>query len=106
MSDRKLLLGARIKELRKRTGLSQDQLAERVGIEAKYLSRIEVGKRYPSLETLESIADALRVEMRELFNFTHFEDGADTTRGFQALIEGATSEELRLINKIVTAILR
>ena len=62
MSERKRLLGARIKELRKRAGLSQDQLAERVGIrDSKYLSRIEVGKRYPSLDTLEKIADALHV---------------------------------------------
>lgn len=106
MSVRKMLLGARIKELRKRAGLSQDQLAERVGIEAKYLSRIEVGKRYPALETLENIADALHVEMRELFDFKHFEGGADTARGVQTLIEGASPEELRLINKIITAILR
>jgi transcriptional regulator with XRE-family HTH domain len=107
MSERKQLLGTRIKELRKQTGLSQDQLAEKVGItDSKYLSRIEVGKRYPSLEMLERIADALHVEMRELFDFKHFEEGADTARGVQNLIEGASPEELRLINKIITAILR
>jgi transcriptional regulator with XRE-family HTH domain len=106
MSERQRLLGARIKELRKQAGLSQDQLAEKVGIDGKYLSRIEVGKRYPSLETLEGIADALRVEMRVLFDFKHFEGGADTARGVQNLIEGASPEELRLINKIITAILR
>jgi len=49
MAERKKLLGARIKELRKQADLSQDQLAEKVGIDGKYLSRIEVGKRYPSL---------------------------------------------------------
>jgi hypothetical protein len=44
--------------------------------------------------------------MRVLFDFKHFEGGADTARGVQNLIEGASPEELRLINKIITAILR
>jgi transcriptional regulator with XRE-family HTH domain len=106
MNNKRLLLGARIKELRKKAGLSQDELSEKIGIDGKYLSRIEVGKRYPSLGTLESIADALRVEMRELFDFKHFTDESDTARGIQNLIEGASPEDLRLINKIITAILR
>lgn len=107
MHNRKLLLGARIKELRKQAGLSQDQLAEKVGItDSKYLSRIEVGKRFPSLEMLESIADALHVEMRELFDFQHFEEGADTPTGVLNLIQTASTEQLRLISKIITAILR
>jgi transcriptional regulator with XRE-family HTH domain len=59
MIERKKLLGARIKELRKRADLSQDQLAEKVGIDGKYLSRIEVGKRYPSLELLDGIYEGM-----------------------------------------------
>ena len=106
MSDRKILLGARVKELRKKAGLSQDQLAEKVGVESKYLSRIEVGKRSPSFDTLEHIADALEVEMMVLFDFQHLRQGATTPRGLESLIQGASPEELRLINKIVTAILR
>lgn len=106
MTDRKVLLGARIKELRKRTDLSQEKFAEKIGIDGKYLSRIEVGKRYPSLETLEHIADALQVEMKVLFDFKHFEEGAATSRGVQDLIQKASAEELRLINKIITAVLR
>lgn len=106
MSERKMLLGARIKELRKRAGLSQDQLAEKVGIEAKYLSRIEVGKRYPSLETLEKIADALQVEMKELFDFQHFQGEAVTPRGIENLVEGARPDELRLIYRVIKAVIR
>lgn len=106
MSARKMLLGARIKELRKRAGLSQDQLAEKVGIEAKYLSRIEVGKRYPSLETLEHIADALQVEMKELFDFQHFHGEAVTPRGIENLVKGASPEEMRLIYRVIKAVIR
>lgn len=39
----KKLLGARIKELRTGRGLSQEELAEMVGVDPKHLSRIETG---------------------------------------------------------------
>jgi transcriptional regulator with XRE-family HTH domain len=104
MSERGVLLGVRIKELRKRTGLSQDQLAEHVGIEAKYLSRIEVGKRQPSFETLENIADSLHVEMKELFDFSHLDKEATSKKGIENVLEGASNEELRLVYKLIEAV--
>lgn len=104
MSERGLLLGARIKELRKRAGLSQDQLGEQVGIEAKYLSRIEVGKRQPSLETLENIADSLKVEMKELFEFSHLDNEAVSPKGIENALAGASKEELRLVFKLIKAV--
>lgn len=106
MNNRKLLLGARIKELRKAVGLSQDLLSEKVGIESKYLSRIEVGKCYPSIDVLEHIADALQVEMMELFNFRHFEKGSSTPKGIEKLMQNASADELKLINKIINAVLK
>lgn len=104
MSTRKMLLGARIKELRKRAGLSQDQLAEKVGIESKYLSRIEVGKRHPSLDALERIADSLQVEMKELFDYFHHDSEAISLKGIKNSLEGASDEELRLVFKLIRAV--
>jgi transcriptional regulator with XRE-family HTH domain len=106
MNNRKQLLGARIKELRKAIGLSQDSLSEKIGIESKYLSRIEVGKCYPSMEVIEHIADALQVEMLELFNFRHFEKDSSTPSRIENLMQNASADELQLINKIIHAILR
>ena len=106
MGTRSHLLGARIKELRKRAGLSQDQLAEQVGIESKYLSRLEVGKRNPSLDTLERIADALEIEMKTLFDFAHHDAEATTPRGIEAVLAGASREDLKLIYKLVDAVLK
>ena len=104
MSEKKTLLGARIKEIRKRSGLTQDELAERIDVEAKYLSRIEVGKRYPSLEVLEHIADALQVEMKELFDYSHHDSEATTPEGLAKAVEGANREEMKLIFKLIRAI--
>lgn len=60
-------LGARVKEIRKVRGLSQDKLSEKVGIDAKHLSRIEVGGSFPSLDTLAKLAGALNVELKDFF---------------------------------------
>lgn len=104
MNTRKLLLGARIKELRKRVGLSQDQLAEKVGIESKYLSRIEVGKRHPSLDALERIADSLQVEMKDLFDFLHHDNDVTNLLGIEKALAGASVEEMRLVYKLIKAV--
>lgn len=106
MDNRKKLLGARIKELRKRYNLTQDDLAEKVGIESKYLSRIEVGGCYPSLEVLERIADALPAEMMELFNFQHLSRNAATPKGVESLLQEASPDQLRLLNRIIKAVLK
>ena len=71
MQTAKELLGMRIREVRKLRGLSQERLAEKVGVEPKQISRIEGGKSAPSLDTLEAIAKNLQVEMKDLLDFQH-----------------------------------
>lgn len=106
MPNRKELLGARIKELRKRAELSQEQLAVKVDIDGKYLSRIEVGKRYPSLETLEGIADALNVDMKELFDYLHHDNRTSSPEGIANLTKQASVEQLKLIARLVKSVLQ
>lgn len=107
MRTTKELLGARIREIRKGLKLSQEQLSEKVDVDPRYISRIELGKCYPSLEKLESIARALNVEMRELFEFMHMETTtATTTQDVEKLLEGIDDENQRQlvlrITKVVT----
>lgn len=71
MQTAKQLLGMRVREVRKLRGLSQEKLAEKVGVDPKQISRIEGGKSAPSLDTLEAIAKHLQVEMKDLFDFEH-----------------------------------
>lgn len=68
MKSGKEKLGTRIKEFRKARGLSQEQLAEMIGIEQKHVSRLEVGKSYPTIDRLEKIAGALDVPMGRFFD--------------------------------------
>lgn len=106
MKTTKKILGARIKELRKARGLSQERLSEKVGIDPKHLSRIEVGNSYPSLDTLERIATALGVEAKDLFEFVHEKTNKELTSSIAAMLKEATPEDLRTILKIVRAIVR
>lgn len=62
-------LGQRIQKLRKDKKITQEQLAEMVGIDPKNISRIEKGNNYPTAENLTSIAKALSVDIYELFVF-------------------------------------
>lgn len=70
MNNRQLL-GKRIKEIRKSCNFTQEKLSELVEIETNTLSRIESGRHFPSLITLEKIAEVLSVEMKDFFEFKH-----------------------------------
>ena len=61
-------LGRRIATRRKALGWTQDELAERVGVDAETISRFERGAHLPSLPTLERLAVSLRVEIGELLS--------------------------------------
>ena len=62
-------LGARIQEIRKLQNLTQERLAEKIGLDTPNLSNIERGKRFLSAETLEKIVKALNITEKELFDF-------------------------------------
>ncbi|EGO8423955.1 MULTISPECIES: helix-turn-helix domain-containing protein [Enterococcus] len=59
--------GKNIVKLRKNKNLSQEQLAEKVGLKKQSISNIERGNRYPTFETLDKIASVLEVSPIELF---------------------------------------
>lgn len=106
MITTKHLLGSRIKELRKIKGLSQEQLADIVDLDPKYVSFIECGRNAPSLETMDNIAKALKVEIKDLFEFAHLQAGGVKVEEIEKLLEGADEEKKRTIMKIVRAVVR
>jgi transcriptional regulator with XRE-family HTH domain len=56
----------KIKAVRKKKGISQDQLAELAGLDRVHLYRLESGKQSMTLRTLKLIADTLGVRVRDL----------------------------------------
>jgi transcriptional regulator with XRE-family HTH domain len=61
------LLMANMKKRRKQLGLTQEKLAEMCETDTCYISQIEIGNRFPSLEYLERIAKGLSIEPHLLF---------------------------------------
>ena len=62
--------GYRIRTLRKRHSLTQDQLAAQLGISTDHLGKIELGKRGVSLDLLVQLAESLNVSVDYLLNGT------------------------------------
>ena len=73
-TDKKKLLGQRIKELRKRNNLTLAELGEKIGIEPSSLGNIENGYNYPLLNNLEALANALNCNIRDFFLFEHLDN--------------------------------
>jgi XRE family transcriptional regulator, regulator of sulfur utilization len=59
-------IAMRLKQLRAKRGWTQEQLAERAGINRGYLARLETGHHDPTITTLEKLAKALRVKVAAL----------------------------------------
>jgi len=59
-------VGAAIRKLREAKGITQEELASAVGMMRSNISRIEAAKRRPTLETVERIANALKVPVADL----------------------------------------
>lgn len=59
--------GKKLKKARLRTGLSQEALAEKIGVSRNTISRIETGVNLPSVENLEKLHDTLSINLASLF---------------------------------------
>ncbi|MBE6653073.1 MAG: helix-turn-helix transcriptional regulator, partial [Ruminococcaceae bacterium] len=64
-----LNLGRKIKELRRRDGRTQDNLAETLGVTAQAVSRWESGGSYPDMEMIPAIANYFHISIDELFGY-------------------------------------
>lgn len=67
--DIKLLVGKRVKELRNKLGVSQEELADLAGLDRTYITSVECGKRNISIVNIEKLAKSLNVTLNEFFNF-------------------------------------
>ncbi len=56
-------IGRRITALRKQRGMTQEQLAERCGLQRTHIARIETGRYAANLETIQAIAEAMDMEV-------------------------------------------
>lgn len=76
------IVGKRLRNARKRKGLTQEELCEMIGVSIAYLSKIETAKAHINLQRLSQICDILGVTEGEILN------------GFPSKSDGSLSSEL------------
>lgn len=107
MGDILKRLGARIREERKKAKLTQEKLAEQVGLSVDYIGYIERGKQAPYLKTLERIAKALKTEVYELFLFRDDGKTVDEEAAIKELVlslKNKDPEDIRFVAYILRQI--
>jgi transcriptional regulator with XRE-family HTH domain len=102
--DDRVLLGRRIKELRKARGLSQEALAEKMDGHPKYLGSVERGEQNPTIEFLMKLASALKVDLGSLFSYQWQKmSEPELKRRLHAMVDKADLERLREVLALMKA---
>lgn len=102
-NDNKKLLGKRIKELRRNKGYTQEQLSELVGIETSSLSGIESGRFFPSLHVLDKMANVLRIQLADFFNFFTVDIPENLDEEISNIISFQDNNNKKIIYKLLKA---
>ena len=69
--DIKILVGKRVKELRNKLGISQEELADIAQLDRTYITSVECGRRNISIVNIEKLAKALGVTLGDFFDFNN-----------------------------------
>lgn len=96
-------IGQRIRRIRKAKGISQEVLAENVGISTTHMSHIETANTKLSLPVFVAIAEILEVPTDMLLYDEPQENIGKASKEITAILESCTSKETRIITAIVKA---
>lgn len=100
------LFGQRIRAVRTALRLRQEQVADRAGIDAKHLGRIERGEKKPSFELIFDLAKAMNVAPLALFEFDRDEsDPAMLRKKIEALIGKCGPQQLQQAHRLLKSLL-
>ena len=98
------LLGARIRNLRKERGLTQEALAEKADLHGSYIGLIERAEKSPSLETLYKIAETFNISIPDLLIE---ENNVDTKKKqLFGIIRDKSCEEIETLYQISRVIFK
>ena len=88
-------LGARIQEIRKKQNITQEKLAEQVGLNVPNMSNLERGKKFVTAKTLEKIISVLNIEEKDLFDFSQFETKEKILEDINKILNSSNERELK-----------
>lgn len=94
-------LGKQIRAARIRKKITQEQLAFHANITPKYLERIEVGERTPSLDVLVILADAVETGLDSLLAASRSVRKFEAFREVEEIMDDCSREETVFLTKLV-----
>ncbi len=100
-------LGKKIKRIRQKRGLTQEQLAEAVDISPRTLSGIEVGENFLTAETLDKIVFELNTNYEELFAVGHLKSNEELLKEIKTYIDllSEDSQKLEIVYKFLKSLI-
>ncbi|MCD7780796.1 MAG: helix-turn-helix domain-containing protein [Candidatus Gastranaerophilales bacterium] len=102
----KAILGAKVKELRSNKGLTQEQFAENVGLQAQTIATIETGRSFISADVLAAFCNYFNVEPKIFLskNINYLPDEAvNYINEIKRILPSFSNEKLREIYNILLA---
>ena len=102
-------VGNKIREHRQRLGISIETLALSAEITPNFLGDVERGKKKPSLDTLESLLNALNLSFEEFFSYeAEYTPRKERSKSEKIVadISGFSDEELMIIHNIIRQLIR
>lgn len=97
-------IGQRIRKFRKACNLSQEQLAEKVGISTTHMSHIETGNTKLSLPVFVDIATTLSVQTDELLHDVSELNKTSVKNEIIGLLDTCSPEETYIINNVIKTV--
>ena len=80
--------------------MSQEELAEKIDIAERNLSKIECGKSFIRAEKIAKLAQVLSVEPKDLFDFAPNENLSDIKQDLHESIDKCSEKEIRILYEI------
>lgn len=100
----KKLVGKKIRFFRKKLGLSQFALGEKIDMDQRQIAYIEGGNSFPSLPTLNKFIKVFECELKDLFDFVEIPAEDVLKSSIIKLLNNLSLNQLQMLYKIITAI--
>jgi len=101
-------VGNRVRQYRKRKGLSQETLALNAGLTVSFIGDIERGKKKPTVESLEKLLVALNISFTEFFDYeTEIRplENCSALEKLTLVLKDRPNDEVEMIHTIVSQII-
>ena len=97
MYDDFQIISANLKKKKKKSGYTQEQLAEITGLSVSHISKVEAGLRRVGMKTYISILQALNVEGNDYINLAVKDSNENNIKQYLAIFEGCSEAETKFL---------